>query len=133
MKIKVLMTFFIICLFLINCDVYASGKDVQANYKKSYNEEIVFDTLNQNTIKLEMDDLKVNDKLQGTVRNVVDFGAFVDIGLHDDGLVHISNMAKVKVSHPSQVVAVGDIVDVWVHKIDLEKQKVQLTMIDPFE
>lgn len=59
MKIKVLMTFFIICLFLINCDVYASGKDVQANYKKSYNEEIVFDTLNQNTIKLEMDDLKI--------------------------------------------------------------------------
>lgn len=82
---------------------------------------------------LEMDDLNVNDKLQGTVRNVVDFGVFVDIGLHDDGLVHISNMSKFKVSHPLQVVSVGDIVDVWVHKIDNEKQKVQLTMIDPFE
>lgn len=82
---------------------------------------------------LEMDDLSIHDKLQGTVRNVVDFGAFVDIGLHDDGLVHISNMSKVKVSHPLQVVSVGDIVNVWVHKIDMEKQKVQLTMIDPFE
>ena len=80
---------------------------------------------------LELSDLKINEKLQGTVRNVVDFGAFVDIGLHDDGLVHISNMSKEKISHPSQIVSVGDIVDVWVKKIDEEKQKVQLTMIEP--
>lgn len=80
---------------------------------------------------LELSDLKINEKLQGTVRNVVDFGAFVDIGLHDDGLVHISNMTKDKVSHPSQIVSVGDIVDVWVKKIDEEKQKVQLTMVEP--
>lgn len=80
---------------------------------------------------LELEDLKIHDKLQGTVRNVVDFGAFVDIGLHDDGLVHISNLSKEKVSHPSQIVNVGDIVDVWVKKIDEEKKKVQLTMIEP--
>lgn len=80
---------------------------------------------------LEMEDLKMNEKLQGTVRNVVDFGVFVDIGLHDDGLVHISNMSKQKISHPSQLVSVGDIVDVWVKKIDEEKQKVQLSMIEP--
>ncbi len=73
----------------------------------------------------------MNEKLQGTVRNVVDFGVFVDIGLHDDGLVHISNMSKQKISHPSQLVSVGDIVDVWVKKIDEEKQKVQLSMIEP--
>lgn len=79
---------------------------------------------------LELEDLKIGDKLQGTVRNVVDFGAFVDIGLHDDGLVHISNMSKMKFSHPSEIVSVGDIVTVWVKKIDEEKQKVQLTMIE---
>ena len=80
---------------------------------------------------LEMEDLKVNEKLEGTVRNVVDFGAFVDIGLHEDGLVHISNMSKEKFSHPSEIVSVGDIITVWVKKIDEEKQKVQLTMLEP--
>ena len=80
---------------------------------------------------LEMEDLKLNEKLEGTVRNVVDFGAFVDIGLHDDGLVHISNMSKEKFSHPSELVSVGDIITVWVKKIDEEKQKVQLTMLEP--
>lgn len=80
---------------------------------------------------LEMEDLKVNEKLEGTVRNVVDFGAFIDIGLHEDGLVHISNMSKEKFSHPSEIVSVGDIITVWVKKIDEEKQKVQLTMLEP--
>lgn len=80
---------------------------------------------------LEMEDLHIHDKLEGTVRNVVDFGAFVDIGLHEDGLVHISKMAKNKVKHPSDVVSVGDIVTVWVYNIDQEKQKVQLTMVEP--
>ena len=69
--------------------------------------------------------------MEGTVRNVVDFGAFVDIGLHEDGLVHISNMSKEKFSHPSEIVSVGDIITVWVKKIDEEKQKVQLTMLEP--
>ncbi len=80
---------------------------------------------------LEMKDLKIGDQLEGTVRNVVDFGAFVDIGLHDDGLVHISNMSKQKFAHPNEIVSIGDIVTVWVKKIDEEKQKVQLTMLKP--
>lgn len=78
---------------------------------------------------LEMEDLHVHDKLQGTVRNVVDFGAFVDIGLHEDGLIHISQLSKKRVKHPSEVLSVGDIIDVWVYKIDEEKHKVQLTLI----
>lgn len=78
---------------------------------------------------LELEDLHIHDKLQGTVRNVVDFGAFIDIGLHEDGLVHISQMADHKIGHPSEMVSVGDIIDVWVYKIDEEKHKVQLTMI----
>lgn len=78
---------------------------------------------------LEIEDLHVHDKLQGTVRNVVDFGVFVDIGLHEDGLIHISQMADHKIGHPSEMVSVGDIIDVWVYKIDEEKHKVQLTMI----
>ena len=80
---------------------------------------------------LEIEDLHINDKLEGTVRNVVDFGAFVDIGLHEDGLVHISKMSTNRVKHPSDVVSVGDIVTVWVYNIDQEKQKVQLTMVNP--
>ena len=80
---------------------------------------------------LEIEDLHINDKLEGTVRNVVDFGAFVDIGLHEDGLVHISKMSSNRVKHPSDVVSVGDIVTVWVYNIDQEKQKVQLTMVNP--
>ena len=70
---------------------------------------------------LDISDLEIGQKLEGTVRNVVDFGAFVDIGLHDDGLIHISQMSKSFVSHPSQVVSVGDIVTVWVSKIDKER------------
>ena len=80
---------------------------------------------------LEIEDLHINDKLEGTVRNVVDFGAFVDIGLHEDGLVHVSKMSTKRVKHPSDVVSVGDIVTVWVYNIDQEKQKVQLTMVNP--
>ena len=80
---------------------------------------------------LEIEDLHINDKLEGTVRNVVDFGAFVDIGLHEDGLVHVSKMSTNRVKHPSDVVSVGDIVTVWVYNIDQEKQKVQLTMVNP--
>lgn len=80
---------------------------------------------------LSMEDLHIHDQLEGVVRNVVDFGAFVDIGLKDDGLVHISNMSKTRISHPSELVAIGDILKVWVHKIDEEKHKVQLTMVEP--
>ena len=115
----------------VNCDEF-TWKDIcdalmvpLRDYRDSFDKVIL-----KNDV-LELEHLHENDKLQGTVRNVVDFGAFVDIGLHDDGLVHISNMSKTKVNHPSQIVNVGDIVDVWVKKIDKEKQKVQLSMIEP--
>lgn len=79
---------------------------------------------------LEISDLSIGQKLEGTVRNVVDFGAFVDIGLHEDGLIHISQMHKNFVKHPSQVVSVGDIVTVWVSKIDQERGKVNLSLVN---
>lgn len=77
---------------------------------------------------LTVDNLKIHDKLQGTVRNVIDFGAFVDIGLHNDGLVHISKMSKNFIKHPSEILAVGDIIDVYVIDIDKEKEKVSLSL-----
>lgn len=77
---------------------------------------------------LEIKDLKINDKLEGTVRNVVDFGTFVDIGLHNDGLIHISKMSKNYIKHPSEVLKVGDIISVYVIGIDKEKEKVQLSL-----
>ncbi|NGQ96054.1 RNA-binding transcriptional accessory protein [Brevibacillus sp. SYP-B805] len=80
---------------------------------------------------LKISDLRKGMKLQGTVRNVVDFGAFVDIGLKNDGLVHISRLRKGFVKHPLDVVSVGDIVDVWVVDIDEQRQRVGLTMIEP--
>ncbi len=82
---------------------------------------------------LQLSDLSKGMKLQGTVRNVVDFGAFVDIGLKNDGLVHISQLRKGFVKHPLDVVTVGDIVDVWVLEIDEKRQRVGLTMISPGE
>lgn len=79
---------------------------------------------------LDISDLEIGQKLEGTVRNVVDFGAFVDIGLHDDGLIHISQMSKSFVKHPSQVVSVGDVVTVWVSKIDKERGKINLSLVE---
>lgn len=80
---------------------------------------------------LEIKDLKIGMKLQGTVRNVIDFGAFVDIGLHNDGLVHISKMTDKYIKHPSEVVSVGDIVDCYVIDINAEKEKVSLSLLEP--
>lgn len=77
---------------------------------------------------LEMEDLKHGMKLKGTVRNVIDFGAFVDIGVHQDGLVHISQMADRYIKHPLEVVSVGDVVDVTVLSVDLKKKRIQLSM-----
>lgn len=82
---------------------------------------------------LEIKDLSIGEKLSGTVRNVVDFGAFVDIGLHADGLVHITRMSKNRITHPSEVVSVGDIVDVYVIEIDEIKEKVSLSLLSPEE
>jgi len=77
---------------------------------------------------LTIDNLKIHDKLEGTVRNVIDFGAFVDIGLHNDGLVHISKMSKNYIKHPSEILSVGDIITVYVIDIDKEKEKVALSL-----
>ena len=78
---------------------------------------------------LDIKDLTIGMKLQGTVRNVVDFGAFIDIGLHNDGLAHISKLTDKYIKHPSEVVSVGDIVDCYVDDINLEKGKVSLSLL----
>ena len=78
---------------------------------------------------LTINDLKVGEELEGTVRNVASFGAFIDIGLHDDALLHISKMSKKFVSDPLEIVSVGDIVKVYVDKIEKDKNKVSLTLI----
>ena len=80
---------------------------------------------------LSMDDLAPGMELTGTVRNVIDFGAFVDIGVHQDGLVHISRMANRFIRHPSEVVKVGDVVKVWVVEVDKKKNRIALTMLKP--
>ena len=78
---------------------------------------------------LDMKDLQPGMELTGTVRNVIDFGAFVDIGVHQDGLVHISRLADRFVRHPSEVVRVGDVVKVWVVSVDMQKKRIALTMV----
>ncbi|MCH5167802.1 MAG: RNA-binding transcriptional accessory protein [Erysipelotrichales bacterium] len=80
---------------------------------------------------LHIEDLRIGMELEGTVRNVASFGAFVDIGLHDDGLIHISKMSKSFVKNPNDILNVGDIIKCYVDGIDLEKQKVQLSLIKP--
>ncbi len=82
---------------------------------------------------VEMDDLVPGMELKGTVRNVTDFGAFVDIGVHRDGLVHISQMAQRRVNHPSEIVRVGDVVTVWVLEVEKNKNRISLTMRKPPE
>lgn len=80
---------------------------------------------------LKLEDLKPGMELQGTVRNVVDFGAFVDIGVKQDGLVHISKLSNRFVKHPLDIVSVGDVVTVWVDSVDMKKGRVALTMLQP--
>ena len=77
---------------------------------------------------LDMKDLKEGMVLKGTVRNVIDFGAFVDIGVHQDGLVHISQMTERYIKHPLEAVSVGDVVDVMVLGVDMKKKRISLTM-----
>lgn len=77
---------------------------------------------------LEMKDLKEGMVLKGTVRNVIDFGVFVDIGVHQDGLVHISQISDKFIKHPLEAVSVGDVVDVKVISIDMKKKRIGLTM-----
>ena len=77
---------------------------------------------------LSMEDLKPGMELTGTVRNVIDFGAFVDIGVHQDGLVHISQVCNKYIRHPSEVVSVGDVVKVKVLEVDEKRKRISLTM-----
>ena len=79
---------------------------------------------------LDIKDLTLGMKLSGTVRNVVDFGVFIDIGLHNDGLAHISKLSNKFINHPSEVVSVGDIVDCYIIDISLEKEKVSLSLLN---
>ena len=112
-----------------NTDIYTL-EDVVASLKKPNLDPR--DEMPQPILKsdiLEIKDLTVGMKLQGTVRNVVDFGAFIDIGLHNDGLAHISKLTTKYIKHPSEVVSVGDIVDCYVDDISLEKGKVSLSLI----
>ncbi|MFI3325147.1 MAG: Tex family protein [Clostridia bacterium] len=80
---------------------------------------------------MEMKDLKAGMEIMGTVRNVIDFGAFIDIGVHQDGLVHITQISDKFIKHPSDVLAVGDIIKVWVMSVDIDKKRIALTMKEP--
>lgn len=113
----------------IGTDIYTL-EDVIASLKKPNLDPR--DEMPQPLLKsdvLDIKDLSVGMKLQGTVRNVVDFGAFIDIGLHNDGLAHISKLTTKYIKHPSEVVSVGDIVDCYVDDISLEKGKVSLSLL----
>ena len=80
---------------------------------------------------MEIKDLKPGMELMGTIRNVIDFGAFVDIGVHEDGLVHISQICNRYIKHPLEAVKVGDVVKVWVLDVDVKRGRISLTMKDP--
>lgn len=80
---------------------------------------------------MDLKDLKAGMELTGTVRNVIDFGAFIDIGVHQDGLVHISKICSKFIKHPSEILTVGDIVTVWVHEVDVKRNRISLTMVKP--
>ncbi len=92
-------------------------------------DEVAAPLLRSDVLKLE--DLKPGMELQGTVRNVVDFGVFVDCGVKEDGLVHLSKMSNKFVKHPMDIVSVGDIVKVWVDSVDLQRKRLALTMKEP--
>lgn len=96
---------------------------------RDFRDDFTKPLLKSNILKIE--DLKRGMELEGTVRNVVDFGVFIDIGLHDDGLAHISKLTKDYIKHPLDVVNVGDIVTCYVDDVNLDKQKVSLTLINP--
>ena len=124
----------------LNLEKYASKNNIDAftlediikclkQPNRDYRDDFVKPLLKSNVLNIE--DLKVGMELEGTVRNVVDFGAFIDIGLHDDGLVHISKLTKDYIKHPMEVVNVGDIVTCYVDKVDLERNKVSLSLIPP--
>lgn len=102
-------------------NLIAPGRDLR--------DELPAPLLKQDVISME--DLKQGMELQGTVRNVVGFGAFVDIGVKQDGLVHISKLSNSFVKNPMDVVSVGDVVTVWVDEVDTKKNRIALTMLNP--
>ena len=105
-------------------------KDILASLmqpERDLRDELAAPILRQDVLQIE--DLKIGMELEGTVRNVVDFGAFVDIGLKNDGLVHISRMSSKFIKHPLDVVSVGQVVKVWIAEVDQKKQRVGLSML----
>ena len=114
----------------LDMDKYTS-EDIVNDLKKPLRDPR--DNMNKPILRsdvLKIEDLKLGDKLQGTVRAVVDFGAFVDVGLHNDGLIHISKISKNYIKHPSEVLSVGDIIEVTVVDIKRETEKIGLSLID---
>lgn len=116
-------------------ETYKIGKETLLDIQKSLltpgrdpREDVATPILRSDVLSLK--DLKVGMKLQGTIRNVVDFGAFVDVGVKQDGLVHISRMSSKYVSNPSDIVSVGDIVEVWVSDVDDKKGRIGLSMLE---
>ena len=106
-------------------DIIDSLKQPNRDYRDDYEMPLLKSDI------LTIDNLKLGMKLEGTVRNVVDFGAFIDIGLHNDGLVHISKITNKFIKHPSEILSVGDIVTCYVIDINKDKEKVSLSLIDP--
>ena len=118
-------------LMNLSVDAYTL-KDIEDSIRqplRDYRDQFAAPILKSNV--LEMSDLHKGDELDGTVRNVVAFGAFVDIGLHEDGLIHISHMSMHHITHPDEVLSVGDIVHVWVYDIDETKGRVALSLLKP--
>lgn len=111
-------------MFTLN-DIIDSLKQPNRDFRDDYDMPLLKSDI------LTIDNLKLGMKLEGTVRNVVDFGAFIDIGLHNDGLVHISKITNKFIKHPSEVLSVGDIVTCYVIDINKDKEKVSLSLIDP--
>ena len=111
-------------LYTLN-DIISSLKQPNRDYRDDYDMPLLKSDI------LTIDNLTNGMRLEGTVRNVVDFGAFIDIGLHSDGLVHISKITNKYIKHPSEVLSVGDIVTCYVIDINKEKEKVSLSLIDP--
>ncbi|NLC48626.1 MAG: RNA-binding transcriptional accessory protein [Tenericutes bacterium] len=115
----------------LNIDIYTFNDIIDSlkSPTRDYRDDFQTPILKSNILTLE--NLNVGMKLEGTVRNVVDFGAFIDIGLHNDGLVHISKISNKFVKHPSDVLSVGDIVTCYVYEINKDKDKVSLSLIEP--
>ena len=115
----------------LDIDIYTLEDIINALKKPNWDPRDELDKPILKSDVLDIKDLQKGMELQGTVRNVVDFGAFIDIGLHNDGLVHISKITDRYIKHPSEELSVGDIVTCYVDDIFPEKEKVSLTLINP--